>query len=97
MMNYIVHNADGKILSTGSCSARDFGKQAGPGEFVMEGIADDRTQKIVGDKIVSKTPEEIAEDNPPVPDVPFEKQPAYITNEQWQELLERLDRLENPG
>lgn len=63
----------------------------------MEGIANDITQKIenpgVKGKIVSRTPEEIEAEKPP--EVPFEKQPAPITNKQWQDIQSRLEVLEN--
>jgi len=40
-------------------------------------------------------PEEIEADNPtPIP-IPLEEQPALITNEQWQEVLNRLEVLED--
>lgn len=94
MKNYIVYDNSGTILRTGCCSKGDFFLQVGDGEFVMEGIANDVTQKIVDGKVVDKTPEEIEADNPtPIP-VPFEKQPANITNEQWQNILNRISELE---
>jgi len=94
MKRFIVYNSKGQILRTGSCPDSIFFRQAHDGEFVIEGKANDVTQKIVGGKIVNKTPEEIEADNPtPIP-VPFEKRPAQITNEQWQGILNRLDNLE---
>ena len=47
MKNYIVYNDAGKILRTGSCPESDFDIQAGEGEQVLEGQANDSTQEIV--------------------------------------------------
>ena len=56
MKNYIVYNSDGDILRVGICSNdNDFSLQAGEGEFVLEGTANDVTQKIVDGQIVNKT------------------------------------------
>lgn len=94
MKHFIVYNSLGKILRTGTCQDNRFFYQACENEFVKEGQANDATQKIVDGKVVDKTPEEIEADNPtPIP-VPFEKQPANITNEQWQNILNRISELE---
>ena len=93
-MRYIVYNQKGKILRTGTCSNVDFLLQAGEDEFIMEGKANDARQKIVNGRIVDKTPQEIEADNPKPPKIPAEKQPARITNEQWQKVLNRLEVLE---
>jgi len=93
-MRYIVYNQKGKILRTGTCSNVDFLLQAGEDEFIMEGTANDARQKIVNGRIVDKTPQEIEADNPTLPKIPIEKQPARITNEQWQKVLNRLEVLE---
>lgn len=69
--------------------------QAKEDEFVMEGTANDTTQKIVNGKIVNKTPEEIERDNPAPPEIPKGKRHAQITNEQWQNVLNRLEKLES--
>ena len=99
-MNFIVYNKQGKILRTGDCPDKDFFLQAGNDEFVMEGVADDISQKIVNvgieAKIVNKTLEEIqSEKLSEKPEKPFEKRMAIITNEQWQSVLDRLKELEN--
>jgi len=98
MKNFLVYNQKGKILRTGSCAENDFYLQAEDGEFVMEGVADDLTQKIINvgvdGKIVNKTPEEIELDNPAPPKIPESQRPAYITNEQWQSVLDRLNAIE---
>lgn len=96
MKNFIVHNKQGKILRTGSCQEKDFKLQGAcyADEFVMEGIANDMTQKIVNGQIINKTPEEIRTNKPPEPaPVPLEKRPARITNEQWKDVLDQLDKL----
>ena len=105
MKNYIIYNQDGKIQRTGSCPENVFSLQAMNGDFVMEGKADDATQKIefdgfdeegqpINPKIVDKTPEEIKADNPMLIVMPFEKRSANITNEQLQNILNRLSTLE---
>lgn len=54
MKNYIVYNADGQILRTGACLDSVFNLQAGDGEWVIEGVADDLTQMIIDGVVVSK-------------------------------------------
>lgn len=99
MKSFIVYNMSERILRTGCCSDGDFLLQAGDGEFVKEGTANDITQKIenpgIDGKVVDKTQEEIEADNPTPPEITFEKRPAHINNEQWQDILDRLDKLDN--
>ena len=45
-MNYIVFDDTGKILRTGICPPDLIDAQAGEGEFVMEGEADDELHYI---------------------------------------------------
>lgn len=108
MRRFIVFNKQEKMLRTGSCMDNNFLLQANKNEFVMEGKANDRTQKVkfdgpddegqpINPRVVDKTPEEIEEDNPTPPEIPFEKQPAPITNEQLQGILDRLNDLEKVG
>lgn len=92
-MKFIVYNEMGKIVSSGHCQKKTFHKQAGDGEFVLEGRANDITQKVVGGKVVDKTAVEIEKDNPKTKVKPFKKRLAKITNEQWQSVLDRLDKL----
>lgn len=94
MKNFIVYNKNHRILRTGKCQDRTFRRQAKDGEFVIEGKANDATQKIVAGKIVNKTRKEIETDNPTPKPIPFKKQPALITNAQWQAVLGRLSKLE---
>jgi len=97
---YIVYDMNGKILKGKViCPPILSLMQAEDGEFVMEGEANDVTQKVenpgISGKIVDKTPEEIEADKPPSPpEIPFEKLPAQINNKQWQEVLKRLKILE---
>jgi len=96
MKPFLVYDKHGKILRSGICQDSTFYRQAHDGEFVMEGIADDTTQKIdnagLKGKIINKTSEEIEAEKSK--EKPCEKWPAHITNEQWQSVLKRLDKLE---
>lgn len=94
-MKFVVYNkSTGKILRSGHCQDRAFSKQAQEGEEVLEGVANDVRQKIVAGKIVDKTSEEIERDNPKRKRISFEKRRANISNEQYQNLLQRIERLE---
>lgn len=105
-MMYIVFDNTKKILRLIDSSPAMSLLQAKDGAFIMEGTANDITQKIefdgldvdgqpINPKVVDKTPEEIEAEKPtPPPKIPYEKQVAYITNEKWQEILDRLDKLE---
>ncbi len=97
MKQYTVYDTTGKILKTGQCIDKVFLLQANrPNRFVVEGRGNDVTQKVVDGKIVSKLPEEIGEiKKPKAIIVPFEKQKASITNEKLQNILKRLETLEN--
>jgi len=92
MRNFIVYNRAGKILRTGLSQDANFLKQAVKGEFVMDGVADDITQKIVNGKVVDKAPGEIPNERLPL--IPESIKPANVTNEQWRDVLKRLDALE---
>ena len=60
MKNYIVYDENDEILRTGYCGDKDFPREAvNAGERVLEGKANDVTQKVVDEKVVDKTPEEI--------------------------------------
>jgi len=104
-VNYIIYNKIGKILRTINCSPAMSKIQAKEGEFILEGEANDVTQKIefdgfdekgqpINPRIVNKTLEEIEKDNPAPPEIPFEKRLAGITNGQLNEILGRLAALE---
>ncbi|MGJ8660689.1 MAG: phage tail assembly chaperone [Bacteroidota bacterium] len=54
MKQFIVYNSDGDILRTGSCPDNMIGLQAGDGEFVIDGVADDVTKRIIDGAIVDK-------------------------------------------
>lgn len=54
MKQFFVHDAEGNILRTGTCSDDDFSLQAGAGETVLEGEADDATQKILDGALAVK-------------------------------------------
>jgi len=52
--NYIVYNASGLILKTGTCAEQDFNLQANNDEFVIEGIADDSIHMIIDGKVCNQ-------------------------------------------
>jgi len=52
--SFIVHDSDGIILKTGLCAEADFSIQAGEGQHILEGTADDSSQMIVDGQIVDK-------------------------------------------
>lgn len=55
IVNFVVHDADGVILRTGSCVDTDMPLQAQTGETVIEGEANDELQKVVNGAVVDKT------------------------------------------
>lgn len=96
MKHFIVYKIDtGRIQRTGSCPDNMVEKQAGPGEAVFEGKANDVTQKIVNGRVIDKTQQEIEADRLPGPeDIPEEQRPAMITQGQLQQILNRIETLE---
>ena len=54
MKRFFVHDTEGNILRTGNCSDDDFRLQAGEGETVLEGEADDATQKFLDGTLAVK-------------------------------------------
>lgn len=94
-MDYIIHNAMGAILRTVDCPPTVALMQVGFGEFIIEGKANDATQKVVDGKVVDKTQEEIDVDNPPPQIILDEDRCAYISKKQWQAVLDRLSALES--
>ena len=94
-MSYIIYDKIGKILRVVNCSRASSLLQAKEDEFIMKGTANDTTQKIVNGIVTNKTPEEIEAEKPPeVKPIPVRQQPANIANEQWQNVLDRLSKLE---
>lgn len=96
-MKYSIYNMAGVKLRVVDCPPTLAALQVHAGELILEGEVNDETQKVVAGKIVDKTPEEIELANPTLPEpepASVEKQPAFITNEQWQDVLERLKKLE---
>ena len=96
--SYIIYNKmTGVISRVGSCPDLSFQalvENALSEEMVIEGTANDLTQKIdVNTKeVVDKTPEEIEADKPI--EIPFADKAANITNAQLQAIIDRLDALE---
>ena len=54
MKSFVVYNDQGAILRTGACQDDDLSVQAGEGESVLEGEADDLTQMVVDGSVVDK-------------------------------------------
>ena len=54
MKQFFVHDTDGNILKTGSCTEADLPLQASVGETVVEGVADDATQIYVNGSLQQK-------------------------------------------
>ena len=93
MKNFIVYNANGKILRTGLCQNETFAAQAHTGEFVMEGRNDGEFSKIENGAIVAKTQAEIDADKPtPIPDKDKQK---GIKKKEWDDLIDRIGDLDS--
>lgn len=52
MKQYIIHDADGYIISTGTCQEEVFHLMADEGQFVIEGYCADENKRIVDGEIV---------------------------------------------
>ena len=91
---YVVYNSSGKILRTGICPEKLLQRQAHTGEFVMEGDAHDAKHKIHNKKIVNKTAEEIENSKPKKVILSHEQKEMAITNGQYQDILNRINKLE---
>jgi len=94
MKNFVVFNSTGKILRCGTCQDSTFERQAKEGEFVMEGQANDVTQKVIDGKIVDKTPEEIEAEKPKPVEIPETERPMVVTKGQLESILKRIEALE---
>jgi hypothetical protein len=57
MKAFVVHDGEW-VLRSGRCKASDFERQAGPGEYVIEGEANPSTHKIEDGALVPYTPPE---------------------------------------
>lgn len=62
MINYIVYNNDGNIIRTGTCLESDMHLQCGEDQYIMQGLADDASQKIVDGTIVDKDVDPLSRD-----------------------------------
>jgi len=98
MVKYVEYVDDGTIIKFGVCSEKTFNEMGKSKNVLSVSVLSndlDRNYRIINGKIKSKTPEEIEASKPPILlPTPLEKQPAMITNEQYQNLLKRLDSLE---
>jgi len=93
-MKYVIYDKTGTILRQVQCSESMGRIQAKENEFIMQGTANDRYQKIVDGKIVNKSPDEIVRDNPET-EIPKEKRARVISNEQWDGIMARIESLES--
>ena len=106
-VEFTVYNKETRaILWSGHCAKYDFLKQVqNSKQTILVGLGNDVTQKIefdgfdmnrqpINPRIVDKTPEEIEADNLTPTPISFEKQTAHITNEQLQNILDRIKVLE---
>jgi len=104
-MKYIIYSKTGEILRVVECHPTLADKQVKKDTFIMEGNANDATQKVefdgfdvegqpVNPRVVDKTLEEIEADNPLIPEIPKSQMQIYITNEQWWDIQDRLSNLE---
>lgn len=56
MKNFIIHDAQGAILRTGTCTDNDLHLQAQSGEFIMEGVCEDDANYSVVNGALVHTP-----------------------------------------
>ena len=54
MKRFIIYSSNGVILRTGACPDEVFALQRSGDELIMEGVADDATQRIVDGEVVAK-------------------------------------------
>ena len=92
-MEYTLYNRETyEIIGAGRCPEKDFmGQIQNPLiEAVVEGFGNGLTQKVVDEKIVDKTPQEIIDDTPVPP-----KPRAIINEEEWEDIKNRISVLES--
>jgi hypothetical protein len=54
MKNFIIYDINGVILRSGTCAEETFLLQVQPGEFLLEGVANDYDHMIINGEIVKK-------------------------------------------
>lgn len=81
-MKYAVYNQSGDILRTGSCQECDIDLQAGDGEYLYVGEADQLTQKVVNGELVSKEPEQIID---PMRDIRLDRN-TLLAKSDWTQM-----------
>jgi len=54
MRNYILYNSEGTIICTGVSDEQNWDSLASEGQFVLEGIADDRIHRVENGQVVQK-------------------------------------------
>jgi len=105
MKHFVVFDSIGKILRHGNCQDSTFERQAKEGEFVMEGQANDVTQKVefdgldendqpINPRIIDKTPQEIEAEKPKPVEIPETERPMVVTKGQLESILKRIAALE---
>jgi len=95
MKAYIIFDKkSGKITSTGACQDICFGYGLTENQAIIEGQANDVTQKVIDGKIVDKTPEEIEAEKPKPVEIPETERPMVVTKGQLESILKRIAALE---
>ena len=54
MRNYILYNSEGTIICTGVSDEHNWDSLASEGQFVLEGIADDKIHRVENGQVVQK-------------------------------------------
>lgn len=67
MKQFVVYSASGQILRAGICAADDMALQARPGEFIVEGRADDIRDCVVDGVVTPRAVMPVQFDNATVP------------------------------
>ena len=97
-MNYITYDENGNILKYGICSKEKYKTQKESGERIIQvdiyEDAIDITKKVINGRLVDKTSNEIKLTRQKIQRIPEGQQVAVITNDQWTDILARLDALE---
>lgn len=89
---YTIYNlSTNEIIRVGVSSMSSYLYKAQTGEGIVAASSNQRLQKVVNGKIVDKKPHEIST---PTVNVPVKRK--LPTQGEWDNLLKRIDKLENP-